>query len=64
MNLNCRVCPYCGGTDVEVVETRVHPIDDILYRRRQCKKCKRTYNTAELPIGKGYMLVRKAVENL
>lgn len=38
-------CPYCNGTDIQVLETR--DADDALRRRRICRHCERRFTTYE-----------------
>ena len=38
-------CPYCGGTDIRVIDTR--PAGDGIRRRRECQVCKRRFTTYE-----------------
>ncbi|MBN1383371.1 MAG: transcriptional repressor NrdR [Elusimicrobia bacterium] len=40
-------CPFCGGTDCDVNDTR--PIEDssIIKRRRECARCKKRFTTYE-----------------
>ena len=38
-------CPYCGGTDIRVIDTR--PAGDRIRRRRECRICKRRFTTYE-----------------
>jgi transcriptional repressor NrdR len=46
-------CPFCGGQDTQVVETRESDEGDVIRRRRRCGHCDKrwtTYERAELQI--------------
>lgn len=40
-------CPYCGGRQSEVVETRDNDDLDAIRRRRSCLKCEKRFTTYE-----------------
>ncbi len=40
-------CPFCGGRDLEVLESRTVEDDNSIRRRRRCTKCKRRFTTYE-----------------
>lgn len=40
-------CPYCGGRDIEVVETRDNEELETIRRRRSCVQCERRFTTYE-----------------
>ena len=40
-------CIFCGGSDTEVVETRVSDDGSSIRRRRECKKCNKRFTTYE-----------------
>lgn len=40
-------CIFCGGSDTEVVETRVSDDGGSIRRRRECKKCSKRFTTYE-----------------
>lgn len=40
-------CPYCGGTETEVVETRDSEDLETIRRRRECQKCQKRFTTYE-----------------
>src|SRR5690349_8280518 len=40
-------CPYCGGRQSEVVETRDNEDLDAIRRRRSCLKCDKRFTTYE-----------------
>ena len=42
-------CPFCGGDDTQVVETRVSEDGDFIRRRRQCASCEKRFTTYERP---------------
>ena len=44
-------CPFCGGTETQVIDSRVSEAGDSIRRRRRCQQCQKrftTYETAEL----------------
>ena len=44
-------CPFCGGDDTQVIDSRVNDEGDSIRRRRRCTHCDKrftTYETAEL----------------
>ena len=44
-------CPFCGGSDTQVIDSRVSESGDSIRRRRRCAECQKrftTYETAEL----------------
>ncbi len=44
-------CPFCGGADTQVIDSRVSEPGDSIRRRRRCTECQKrftTYETAEL----------------
>jgi transcriptional repressor NrdR len=44
-------CPFCGGADTQVIDSRVSEAGDSIRRRRRCVTCSKrftTYETAEL----------------
>ena len=40
-------CPYCGGEDSKVVDSRESEAGDAIRRRRECVDCERRYTTYE-----------------
>lgn len=50
-------CPYCGGTDARVVDTR--EVGDGIRRRRQCQNCKQRYTTYEQVAKVTLMVVKR-----
>lgn len=40
-------CPYCGSSEIEVVETRDSEDLETIRRRRACLKCKKRFTTYE-----------------
>ena len=44
-------CPFCGGLDTQVIDSRVSEAGDSIRRRRRCAACQKrftTYETVEL----------------
>lgn len=42
-------CPFCGGQDNRVLETRETKASMGLRRRRYCMKCEKPFGTLEVP---------------
>jgi len=40
-------CPYCGSSEIEVVETRDSEDLETIRRRRECLKCEKRFTTYE-----------------
>lgn len=40
-------CPYCGGEDTQVVDSRVNEDGDTIRRRRRCPACDKRFTTYE-----------------
>ena len=40
-------CPFCGGLDSTVVDSRVSDLGDKIRRRRQCASCQKRFTTFE-----------------
>lgn len=55
------LCPYCGYSKQEVLETR--PTGAIQRRRRQCLECQERFLTYEVH-GTNFMRLSKVLENL
>ena len=49
-------CPYCGGTDSRVKDSR--DIGDAIHRRRECEHCKGRFSTYER-VEKSHLMVIK-----
>jgi transcriptional repressor NrdR len=44
-------CPFCGGAETQVIDSRVSEAGDSIRRRRRCAECQKrftTYETVEL----------------
>lgn len=41
------ICPFCGGKDLKVLESRGVEEDNSIRRRRKCSKCRRRFTTYE-----------------
>lgn len=52
-------CPYCAGSETEVVETRDSEDLKAIRRRRQCLKCKRRFTTYERMQGIELMVIKR-----
>lgn len=52
-------CPFCGGKDLEVLESRSVDEDDSIRRRRRCVSCKRRFTTYERIKEKTLWVVKK-----
>jgi transcriptional repressor NrdR len=40
-------CPFCGGVDDQVIDTRPNDLSSLIRRRRECGECKKRYTTYE-----------------
>jgi len=40
-------CPFCGGEDTQVIDTRASDEGDSIRRRRRCSSCDRRFTTYE-----------------
>lgn len=40
-------CPFCGGLDDQVIDTRPNDLSSLIRRRRECGECKKRYTTYE-----------------
>ncbi len=40
-------CPFCGGLDNRVIDSRLSQGNEVTRRRRECEKCTRRYTTYE-----------------
>ncbi|BCX14383.1 MAG: transcriptional regulator NrdR [Patescibacteria group bacterium] len=52
-------CPFCGGKDLEVLESRSVDEDNSIRRRRQCVSCKRRFTTYERVKDKLLWVIKK-----
>jgi transcriptional repressor NrdR len=52
-------CPYCGGRQSEVVETRDNEDLDAIRRRRSCLKCDKRFTTYERVEHVNLMVLKK-----
>ena len=50
-------CPYCGGTDSRVIDSR--DVGDGIRRRRQCSDCDSRFTTYERPQLGGFFVIKK-----
>ena len=55
-------CPYCGGAETSVLESRVGADQDTLRRRRQCGKCSKRFTTYERVEGVDLFVRKKSGE--
>jgi transcriptional repressor NrdR len=40
-------CPFCGGLDNKVIDSRLSQGDEVIRRRRECEGCARRFTTYE-----------------
>lgn len=52
-------CPYCGGKDTEVVETRDNEDLATIRRRRVCVKCEKRFTTYERVEDANLIVIKK-----
>ncbi len=52
-------CPFCGGKELQVLESRAAEEDNSIRRRRRCAKCKRRFTTYERVKEKILWVVKK-----
>lgn len=52
-------CPFCGGKNLEVLESRSVEEDNSIRRRRKCTKCKRRFTTYERVKERSLWVVKK-----
>ncbi|MCJ7805789.1 transcriptional regulator NrdR [Patescibacteria group bacterium] len=52
-------CPFCGGSDTQVLESRVTDDGEGIRRRRECAKCGKRFTTVERVKGSVLWVVKK-----
>jgi transcriptional repressor NrdR len=52
-------CPYCGGREEKVVDSREGKEGEVVRRRRQCQQCRRRFTTYERIEEIHFMVVKK-----
>lgn len=52
-------CPYCGSSDIRVIDTRDTGEENTIRRRRFCNACKRRFTTYESISQNEIMVVKK-----
>ncbi len=52
-------CPYCGGNETEVVETRDSEDLETIRRRRACLKCEKRFTTYERVENVNLVVIKK-----
>jgi|SRR5579872_5292086 len=52
-------CPYCGGRETEVVETRDNEDLGTIRRRRSCNKCEKRFTTYERVENSNLYVIKK-----
>lgn len=52
-------CPFCGGSDTQVLESRVTEDGEGIRRRRECAKCGKRFTTIERVRGSVLWVVKK-----
>ena len=52
-------CPFCAGTNTEVLESRTVEEAESIRRRRECKDCKKRFTTFEKVRGTALWVIKK-----
>ncbi|MGP1410458.1 MAG: transcriptional regulator NrdR [Peptoanaerobacter stomatis] len=52
-------CPYCGSSDLRVIDSRHIEEDNTIKRRRECKSCKKRFSTFEMIQEASIIVVKK-----
>lgn len=52
-------CPFCAGSETEVLESRITEDGEGVRRRRECKKCGKRFTTVEKVRGTALWVVKK-----
>lgn len=52
-------CPFCGGSDTQVLESRITEDGEGIRRRRECAKCGKRFTTIERVKGSVLWVVKK-----
>ena len=52
-------CPFCAGSETEVLESRTVDEGDAIRRRRECKKCHKRFTTFEKVRGTALWVIKK-----
>lgn len=54
-------CPYCGSSDLRVIDSRHIEEDNTIKRRRECESCKKRFSTFEMIQEASIIVVKKTV---
>lgn len=52
-------CPYCGGSDSSVLESRLSEDEQSIRRRRECGRCTKRFTTYERAEGIDLVVIKK-----
>ena len=52
-------CPYCGSSDLRVIDSRHIEEDNTIKRRRECESCKKRFSTFEMIQEASIIVVKK-----
>lgn len=52
-------CPFCGGEDIKVIDSRHVEEDNAIKRRRECEDCKKRFSTFEMIQEASIIVVKK-----
>ena len=52
-------CPYCGSSDLRVIDSRHVEEDNTIKRRRECESCKKRFSTFEMIQEASIIVVKK-----
>ncbi|MGP1488951.1 MAG: transcriptional regulator NrdR [Peptoanaerobacter stomatis] len=52
-------CPYCGSSDIRVIDSRHIEEDNTIKRRRECESCKKRFSTFEMIQEASIIVIKK-----
>ena len=52
-------CPYCGSSDLRVIDSRHVEEDNTIKRRRECESCKKRFSTFEMIQEASIIVIKK-----
>lgn len=53
------VCPYCGNSEIKVIDSRHMEEDNTIKRRRECVECKKRFSTFEMIQEASIIVIKK-----
>lgn len=54
-------CPYCGSSDLRVIDSRHVEEDNTIKRRRECESCKKRFSTFEMIQEASIIVIKRMV---